>query len=154
MLREGIYEEIINCKLKKELASFDEANYEIEKEPIDVEEARVKLAAYISFVTRRALKYVRDNISDDREALLEQIRLCNEILTIIYKNDADELKLLKITEEAEILTAIYNRLNSVRSISKSKAIRPITPVSQSSLFTGSRYEPSMLSEIKKEIVIF
>ena len=40
MLKEGIYEDIINLKLKKELAGFNLDSYEIGKEPIDVEEAR------------------------------------------------------------------------------------------------------------------
>ena len=77
MLKQGIYEEIITQKLKKDLTSLNLDDYEIGKEPIDVEEARKLLSSYISSVTRRALKYTRDNNSNDQEALLGQIRTCN-----------------------------------------------------------------------------
>jgi hypothetical protein len=153
MLKEGIYEEIINCKIKKELASFDLDGYKIGKEPIDVEEVRKILVSYISFVTRKALKYVRDNKSDDQEALLGQIRTCNEIISVLSKRlDQEEFESLKIVEEAEVLTSIYSRFNSIRSIKNDKVVRPITPISQSSLFTGSHYEPNMLGEVKREII--
>lgn len=59
---------------------------------------------------------------------------------------------MKIEEEGEVLTSIYSRINSVRSIRKGETIRPVTPISQSSLFTGSNYEPNMMGELKKEIL--
>ncbi len=153
MLKEGIYEDIINQKLKKELSSFDLDGYEIGKESIDVEEARKILSSYISSVTRKALNNIRDNKSDDQEALSGQIRTCNEIISVLSKRlDQEEFESLKIAEEAEVLTSIYSRFNNIRSIQKGKVVRPITPISQSSLFTGSHYEPNMLSEIKREII--
>ena len=59
---------------------------------------------------------------------------------------------LKIAEEGEVLTYIYSKMNSVKSITKEEVIRPVTPMSESSLFTGSSFEPSMLGELKKEIL--
>ncbi|MBF8984095.1 DUF3427 domain-containing protein [Lutibacter sp. B2] len=153
MIKTGIYEEIINKKLKKELAGLNIDCYEIEKEYIDVEEARKTLASYISFITRKALKYVRDNKADDKEALLDQIITCNDIISALSKRlDKEEFEALKIAEEGEVLTSIYSRINNIRSIKNEKNIRPITSISQSSLFTGSHYEPSMLGEIKREII--
>ncbi|MDR4886795.1 DUF3427 domain-containing protein [Fredinandcohnia sp. QZ13] len=153
MLKQGIYEEIISQKLKKDLASLDIEKYDIGKEPIDTEEARKLLSSYISTVTRRALKFVRDNQNDDRQALLDQIRTCNEIITVLSESlDEEEFKSLKIEEEGEVLTSIYTKMNSIRSIRKGEVIRPVTPISQSSLFTGSNYEPNMLGELKKEIL--
>lgn len=152
-LREGIYEEIINEKLKKEILNIPLDSYEIGKEKLDVEEARKLLSSYISSVTRRALKYVRDNQSDDDLALMNQIQTCNEIIAILSeKLDDEEFQSLKIAEEGEVLTSLYSKINSIRSIKKSDVIRPITPISQSSLFTGSNYEPNMLGELKKEIL--
>lgn len=153
MLKEGLYEIIINQKIKNEINQLDLDRYDIGKEPMDVEEARKILSSYISFVTRKALKNIRDIKAKDQEALLDQVRSCNDIISVLSKTlDKEEYELLKITDEAEVLTSIYSRFNNVRGIAGRKAIRPITPISQSSLFTGSHYEPNMLSELKREIV--
>jgi HKD family nuclease len=153
MLKQGIYEEIISQKLNTELKELDLDTYELGKEKLDVEEARKILSSYISHITRRALKFLRDNEKDDTEALLEQIKVCNDIISLLsQKLDDDEYKTLQIEEEGEVLTSVYSRLNSVKSLRKGKIIRPVTPISQSSLFTGSNYEPNMLSELKKEIL--
>ncbi|WP_042357139.1 DUF3427 domain-containing protein [Bacillus rubiinfantis] len=153
MLNQGIYEEIINQKLKEDLTGLNENTFDIAKERIDVEEARKLLSSYISQVTRKALKFVRENETDDKQALINQIRTCNEIiLTLSEQLDEEEFRKLKIEEEGEILTSIYSRMNTVRAIGRNNVIRPITPLSESSLFTGSTYEPNMLGELKKEIL--
>lgn len=153
MLKQGIYEEIINSKLKDDLKRLSNQDYEISTEQMDVEEARKLLSSYISRITRKALLFVRENETDDRQALINQIQTCNEIISILANSlDEKEFQQLKITEEGEILTSIYARINSIRSIKKGNVVRPITSLSQSSLFTGSNYEPNMLGELQKEIV--
>jgi len=152
MLIEGIYEAIINQKLKNELDNLNIDTYEVGKETIDTEEARKILASYISSVTRRALKFVREGESDD-QALLKQIQTCNEIIGLLSDHlDEEEFNSMRIDENGEVLTSIYSKMNSTRGIRKSEVIRPVTPISQSSLFTGSSYEPNMLGELKKEIL--
>ncbi|PFA62930.1 NgoFVII family restriction endonuclease [Bacillus sp. AFS015802] len=152
MLKQGIYEQIITQKLQQELSNTD-LDIEIGRTPIDVEEARKMLSSYISSVTRNALKHVRDQEKDDHDALLKQIETCNEVIDTLSRNlDQQEFNSLKISEEAEVLTHIYSRVNSVRSIQQQEVVRPVTPISESSLFTGSSYEPNMLGELKKEIL--
>lgn len=151
-MKQGIYEQIINQKLKHDLSNLDES-FDIGKEPLDVEEARKLLAAYISAVTRRALRFVRENETDDKVALLHQIQTCNSIISILSQElNEEEFKSLQIAEEGQVLTHLYSKINSVKSIAKEKIIRPVTPMSESSLFTGSSYEPNMLGELKKEIL--
>jgi superfamily II DNA or RNA helicase len=153
MLKQGIYEEIITQKLKHELSEIEIKSFDIEKDTLDVEEARKMLSTYISSVTRKALKFVRDNEKDDKNALLQQIRTCNEIITILSERlDDEEFRSMRIEEEGEVLHSVYSKINSVRSLRKGETIRPVTPISQSSLFTGSNYEPNMLGELKKEIL--
>lgn len=153
MLKLGIYEEIINKHLKEELSHLDDQQYTIEKESMDVEDARKMLSAYISHITRRALNYVRDHHTNDAEALLEQVRTCNDIITTLsQKLDEEEFQALQIEEEGEVLTSIYLRINSLSNMKNETVIRPVTPISQSSLFTGSSFEPNMLNELKKEIL--
>ncbi|WP_449354839.1 DUF3427 domain-containing protein [Virgibacillus natechei] len=153
MLKQGLYEEIINKELKQELLELDEEAFEIEKGNLDVEEARKFLASYISRVTRKALNFIRDSESDGKEALLKQINACNRIIAILSNElDDQSFKQLQIDEAAEVLQAIHTKLNSVRSIQKEKTIRPVTSIAESSLFTGSSDEPNMLNELKKEIL--
>jgi hypothetical protein len=117
MLKEGIYEEVINQHLKRELDKLGLDTYAVEKENLDVEEARKILSSYISTITRKALKFVGDNESDDREALLSQIHTCNNVISILSEPlGDDELKLLEIDEEGEVLTSIYSKINNVRSL--------------------------------------
>jgi len=147
MLKEGIYEQIINSKIKPDIDYLEE-NFEIGKEKLDIEEARKILSSYISEVTRKALKMLREKEND--KALLKQIETCNEMIEAlsIALND-EEFKSLKVEESGEILTHVYSKMNQIK---KKKVIRPITPLSQSSLFTGSLSEPDMMSELKKEIL--
>ncbi|MBU8907673.1 DUF3427 domain-containing protein [Desertibacillus haloalkaliphilus] len=150
MLPEGVYEEIITDRLKAELEQVE--NVDIRKEKLDVEEARKMLASYISSITRRALNYVRDDVKDDKEALFKQLETCNEIITVLSERlDDEEFESLQIAEEGEVLTSIYSKWNHSRSLKQEKVIKPVTPLSESSLFTGSHHEPNMLGELQKEI---
>lgn len=154
LLEDGIYEEIITKEMRQALVNLEDGNYDIEIETLDVEESRKKLASYISYITRKALSYVRDKRSgNDKEVLMQQIQLCNTIILklneILPEEDFQELQL---EEEGEVLVSVYSKLNNVRSIHKGKAVRPVTPISESSLFTGSSAEPNMLNELKKEIL--
>ena len=161
MLKPGLYEQIINKKLYETIKGMENvaaANdilvpFEVAKEPLDLEEARKHLAAYISQVTRKALQLVREQNRDDGEALLGQIRLCNQLIQQLAETlPAEEFDALEIEEEGEVLTAVVEKMNSSQSLTRQNIIRPVTPLSESSLFTGSHYEPSMIEEIKREIV--
>lgn len=152
-MHEGVYEQLINEKIKQSIAKLSPDVYAVEYEKIDVEEAKLILSSYISSVTRIALSHIRENNKGSNEvALLNQIQTCNEIIDILYKKiDDDDFSLLKLDEHSEILTSVYKTLNTAYSLKKSKVIRPVTPLSHSSLFTGSHSEPNMLEELKKEI---
>ncbi|MBD7983998.1 DUF3427 domain-containing protein [Sporosarcina sp. Sa2YVA2] len=150
-MQEGIYEQLINEKVKTELLALSPDLFAVETEKIDEAEARVLLSSYISSITRTALAHIREG-SDKNEALLKQIQACNEIIDVLHQklNDKEFAK-LKLDEHAEILTSIYKTINTSKAIKKKKIQRPMTPISQSSLFTGSHAEPNMLEELKKEI---
>ncbi len=154
MLKEGIYEQIIYEDLKNQLIKLDSDKYLFQKEPIDVEEARTQLSSYISSVVKKCLRFIRENNKqNDKEALLSQIEACNELIQGLSKLAEDKnIEGLKIDEEGEILTALYSKINNIRGVKEGKAIRPVTPLSQSSLFTGTTQEPNMMGEIKKEIL--
>lgn len=152
MLQPGLYEQIVNKELKHALSMLEEEKYDISKESLDVEEASKKLANYITDVTRRALTMLREKNKKD-QSLLYQIKVCNKIIRYLSKTlDEETLALLEIQEEGEILTSLYEKLNTANSLqTKNESIRPLTPLSETSLFTGSKSEPNMVNELKKEI---
>lgn len=151
-MKQGLYEQLINKLTKDQLSALDPSLFQIGKESLDSEEARKLLSTYISAITRRALKIVREQADDD-EAVLAQVRTCNEIISTLKNtlND-EELDDWKLDEQGEILTFIYSKLNHIRGIKDEKVLRPVTPLSQSSLFTGAHSEPNMMSELQHEIV--
>lgn len=154
MLKEGLYEAVINKELDEKLNELREI--QVEKQKIDIEEAKNILSRYIGEITKKALSYIRDDIKDSKEeeVILKQIRACNEIINILSEiSNENSLKEYNISEKAEILMSLYSKINSIRYVNKEiKVIRPTTSIAESSLFTGSYLEPSMISEIKKEIL--
>ena len=154
MLKEGIYEQVINKKIKNELPPSEK--YDIGTEKMDVGESKKLLSKYISEVTQKALSLIRESRKDDEGTVLDQIKACNELisnLSIILNSEQfqaldEPFHELKIEEEGEILTHLYSNTGQIHP---KKIIRPITPLSQSSLFTGSALEPDMMSELKNEI---
>ncbi len=154
MLKEGLYEAIINKELNEKLNELKEI--QIEKQKIDIEEAKNILSRYIGQITKKALSYIREDTknSKEEEIILKQIKACNEIINILSEvSNENSLKEYNISEKAEVLMSLYSKINSIRAINKGmRVIRPTTSISESSLFTGSYLEPSMISEIKKEIL--
>lgn len=61
MLKNGIYEQIVNTRINKELQQLDREKYDIELEKLDGEDARRILTIYISYVINQALQYLRDS---------------------------------------------------------------------------------------------
>lgn len=151
-MKQGLYEQIINNLTRRQLLTLDSSLYEIGIEPLDPEEARKVLSNYLGTVIRRALKIIRESSNDD-EALLLQVRACNEIIATLRNTlDNEELREWQLDEQGEVLTYVYSKLNHIRGIKETKVHRPTTPLSQSSLFTGSHSEPNMMSELKAEII--
>lgn len=82
MISEGIYEQIVNKKLGKEIQSFDPALYDIELSELNADDARKVLTIYVSAVVQKGLRYIRESFctDEDDQALLAQIELCNDII--------------------------------------------------------------------------
>ena len=160
MLPSGIYEQLVNTKISTELSKLDPEQYDIQLESLEAEDARRILTIYISYVIQQGLHYIRDSypVSRDRESLIAQIKLCNDIVSEVamHTNEPD-FEDNQILEKGEILTSLYNKLNSARAIAgkaNQKVIRPETSIVENALFTGSKKEPSMISELKKRNHVF
>ena len=147
MLKDGLYEQIINKGLETELSVTDKLSTTV---PIDSAEASKVLAKYIAEVVEKGL----DNVADNGGDVSSQVALANRIIsTIINETKENELDEMTVAERAEQLLALFDKKNSILAIDEKAAIiRPETSIAQSSLFTGAIHEPQMFTELKKEII--
>ena len=147
MLKDGLYEQVINKELVTELDV--EKDKLVKKAPIDKAEASQILSKYISQVVEKGL----DNLVDNGGDIQAQIDLTNKIVsTIKAQTHEDAFDGLFVDERAEQLLALFDKTNTIYSINeKAEVVRPVTSLAQSSLFTGAVHEPQMGTELKKEI---
>ncbi len=144
-MNKGLYEEIISELLHIELQKPENSTLIFEKEQLDEEESHIVLTKYLSEILEKALHQFRHKLP-------EQIELTNKIIQFIAQETENKsIESKKLHFENELLLSVYDKINSGLNF-KNKVLRPITPLSQSSLFTGSLKEPSLASEIKKEIL--
>ena len=149
MLYPGLYEQVINNALNRELAEIPEARKSTA--PIDTAEASKVLAQYLTEVVQKGL----DNVQDNGGGIEAQIALANQIVSTIQTTTKEpDFAALGVDQRAEQLLALL-RENDPR-LATGKAAkdieRPETSLAQSSLFTGAIHEPQMYTELKKEIV--
>ena len=148
MLKTGLYEQVINDLLDKELA--ENSGMFCQTASIDEAEASKILAKYVTGIIEKGLDNVRDNGGD----LQGQIALINKIIAAI-KSETQETSFdeLTVVQRAEQLLALFDKKDSSLAVNeKAGVVRPETSIAQSSLFTGAIHEPQMFSELKKEIV--
>lgn len=147
MVKSGLYEQVINKLIASELKQIDKF---ISIEPIDTAESSKVLSKYLSELIEKRL----ENMQDSKEDIEGQISFVNRLVTFIKaETDDSTLDSYAIDEPARRLLAVIDKTNSIYSINgKADSIRPETSISVSSLFTGAIHEPSMFSELKKEIL--
>lgn len=146
-LKFGLYEQIISEILKKEFQKADLTKVFIEKEKIDEEESPILLSKYLSDILYNALNIYKNDVP-------KQVEIANKLIDFLKtETDDSDIDEFKIQVDAEMLLAILDKVNSGINFSERKEIlRPISPLSQSSLFTGTSKDPSLASELKKEIL--
>ena len=145
MLPEGLYEQVISKALDKKLSEDNGIKYDAV--PIDNAEAPSILSKYIAEIVEKGLMQVQgDDISG-------QLTLANKIISAITEATGDdEFDGSSVEEKAQQLLAVVKKQNNIVSVTDKIDIpRPETSLAASSLFTGSLNEPSMMTELKKEI---
>ena len=149
MLHPGLYEQVINNALDRELADVPEARKAVA--PIDRAEASKVLAQYLADVVQKGL----DNVLDNGGDISGQIALANQIVALIQTTTKEaDFAGLGVQAQAEQLLALLRENDPRLAVGKtaSDLRRPETSIAQSSLFTGAAHEPQMFTELKKEIV--
>ena len=149
MLYPGLYEQVINNALNRELSEVPETRKSTA--PIDTAEASKVLAQYLTEVVQKGL----DNVQDNGGGIEAQIALANQIVSTIQTTTKEpDFAALGVDQRAEQLLALLQQNDPRLATGKSAKDldRPETSIAQSSLFTGAIHEPQMYTELKKEIV--
>jgi superfamily II DNA or RNA helicase len=145
----GLYEEIVNLVLSKKIA---DDNYTSDCKPLEVVDSHKHLAQYIFKVLAQGLSQVKSvqSLTKDRDKkeskLSQQVLICNEIIDVLKANKIDGFEDYKISEPAKQLISLLENIPN-----KKTAERPETPLAWGSLLTGTRLDPSLVSQVKKEI---
>ena len=141
-LPHGLYEQLINNHLEEKLR---DQGITIRKDALKNFDSSVLLSQYLGPVLKKSLEFLEDS---QGSTIPEQIACCNEIIRLLATITKEEcLSQCTIPDDGEILLSIGDD-----KISPSRSSRPVTPLSQSSLFTGSALEPSLIQELKAEIL--
>lgn len=145
-LKSGLYEQVINQWVATELENTDRRHHKV---AIDAQEAAKVLAQYLAEVVEPCLEIVKDRGG----SLQGQVTLVNKLLELIRQEIRDEhIDEYLVDQRAEQLLALLDRQDDARTLAGPAAvIRPETSLAVSSLFTGAVREPSLVSELKKEI---
>ena len=149
MLHPGLYEQLINNALTRELAEIPAERQAVA--PLDRAEASKVLAQYLADVVQKGL----DNVADNGGDISAQIALTNQIVTLIQNTTQEaDFAALGVDRRAEQLFALLRESDPRLAVGRTAAdvARPETSIAQSSLFTGAVHEPQMYTELKKEIV--
>lgn len=140
MLPPGLYEQVINTALNRELSEIPKARKSVA--PIDKAEASKVLAQYHADVVQKGLENVVDNGGD----ISTQIGLANQIVDLIQSiiQEAD-FAALNIDQRAEQLLALLREQDPRLAVGKTATdlSRPETSIAQSSLFTGAIHDPDL-----------
>lgn len=104
MLHPGLYEQVINNALTRELAEIPEARKAVA--PIDKAEASKVLAQYLADVIQKGL----DNVLDNGGDISAQIELSNRIVNLIQSATKEpDFAALGVDERAEQLFALLRK---------------------------------------------
>lgn len=116
MLKDGLYEQIINKSLDAELSTMEKLSTTA---PIDSAEASKVLAKYIAEVVEQGL----DNLVDNGGDVSSQVALANRIIsTIINETKENGFDEMSVAERAEQLLALFDKKNSILALDEKAQI--------------------------------
>ena len=135
----GLYEQIIDQDIRRRIARIQDQVGGVEKEKLDPGDGHAALSEYLRGIIRVALE---DLTGDDR--IGRQVALCNRVIQIVA--DPDRAGDWSLPEDVQQLLAIWPR-----ELGHVKPERPDTPLAFGCLLTGTRLDPSLVSQVRKEL---
>lgn len=139
-MKQGLYELLVN-ELVSQYLKQNENEIIIDIENIDKEEAAIIIADYLHEVTLQKLLELSPELDD-------QIEFANNLIEHLDLDADLSTSDLKITPKGKQLFSIQSKKNLIGT---EKPIRPLSSVARNSIITGARHEPSLESELNREI---
>lgn len=141
-MKSGLYEHIVNEFLSENLFNIDDKHKHLSR--LNDADSNDYLAQYLYRVLSHGLSEIKGD-KNGKTKIDRQIELCNEIVDILNRYGI-ETQGLDVSETAEKLMAVLDENLSV------DFSRPDTPLSLGALLTGTRQDPSLVSQLKIEIL--
>jgi len=144
----GLYETLIDEQLAQRVIMLPETAYAVMKK-LDPEESHIALSRYVGSALCDSLSRLRGE-----NKIVSQIELCNAMLIVLQTPEMRSIEpTLSISERAEQLMAVVAKTfaGTAAHSKQRESIRPETPLAMSSLLTGTRIDPSLMSQLIKEI---
>ncbi len=149
-MKTGLYEEIVSTILSRKLENCNPSPL---FESLQVVDSHYYLAQYMHKVLAQGLSQIKPEAGIEKDTekqqskLNQQVVICNEIISVLQTKKINEIEAFKISPQAQRLVAILEEATN-----KEIPPRPDTPLALGSLLTGTRQDPSLISQIKKEIM--
>lgn len=134
-MQKGLYEKVVNNEVASQIEGLIEY---VQKEQLDPADSHVILSQYLSEIIATALRSL-----PSQNRLQHQRDLVNQIVTLLAKNNKHIQEFATLPDNLERLLAVTDSPNAL--------LRPDTPLSETSLLTGTRKDPSLLSQLKQEL---
>ncbi|WXR62626.1 DUF3427 domain-containing protein [Peptostreptococcaceae bacterium AGR-M142] len=145
-LKKGFYEQIINKKINEEIKN-NSNEIDVYKDKVNTNDSSAVLSTYLSYVFKKGLNYFKSKEED----LVTQVNIANKLIDEFSKLvDDEEFKNYKI-ENNNMLKAVFEKTPIKKDLKDIEKLKPITSIAKSSLFTGANSEPTVFSELNKEI---
>ncbi len=140
LVHPGLYEEVLTKGIEAKLADLGDPRL-VTLAPVDAKESHAVLAQYLERLIATSLAVHRGaEAADKKRRLVERI-----IASRVDSVDDGDASSLSIATPFQRLLAIYESENSPT------LDRPDSPLSRSTLFTGTRLDASLGSQLRKEI---
>lgn len=134
-MQKGLYERIIDEALAEKLGTLDLL---VQREGLDAGDSHTILAEHLTNLIAGALRRLPSH-----GRVQHQRTLVNRIIELLNEHDSRALSGANLPNQLERLLAVVEP--------ETTPVRPETPLSETSLLTGTRLDPSLLSQLKQEL---
>ena len=133
----GLYEQILDDAAQVAIANLDPEQFQVSRRPLDAGDSHSYLVQHLA----RQIGFVLRSLPVEGR-LEAQVALSNKIIDLLEAGAPPASKGTRagVTPQAELLLAIVRK----------ESERPDTPLGTNCLITGTRQDPSLVSQLRKE----